>query len=125
MRSEQLSAAILPNLTTRLLMYTTFPYDCENPSHVAQKASEWPFLVITGGKKWKAIKTSEGNDFLKVTQRRGTEWELRSELIRSDYFGHYYKCHHRHHSVLFNRDTPDGLSFGHPPLSYMPELGGT
>lgn len=84
MRSEQLSAAISPNLTTRLLMYTTFPYDCEKPSHVAQKVSEWPFLVITGGKKWKAIKTSEGNDFLKVTQRHGTEWKLRSELIRSD-----------------------------------------
>lgn len=56
----------------------------ENPSRVAQKTSEWPFLVITGGKKWKAIKTSEGNDFLKVIQRQGTEWKLRSELIWSD-----------------------------------------
>lgn len=85
MRSEQLSATISPTLTTRLLMYTTFPYDRENPSHVAQKASEWAFFVITGEKKKiESHSNSEGNYFLKVTQRHGTEWKLRSVLIRAD-----------------------------------------
>lgn len=53
MRSEQLSETISPTLTTRLLMYTTFPYDRENPSHVAQKASEWAFFFCYNWSKKK------------------------------------------------------------------------
>lgn len=88
MRSEQLSATISLTLTTRLLMYTTFPYDHENPSHVAQKTSERAFFCYNWSKKkvesFFFFFTSEGNYFLKVTQRHSTEWKLRSVLIRSD-----------------------------------------
>ncbi len=42
------------------------------------------FFVITGEKDRKAIKTRERHYFLKVTQRYGREWKLRSVLIKPD-----------------------------------------
>ncbi len=83
MRSEQLSSTISLSLQD---CWCTQHFLTTVKTHFMglRKYQNANVFDLTGEKDRKAIKTRERHYFLKVTQRYGREWKLRSVLIKPD-----------------------------------------